>query len=121
MYSITFWEAISYSDTKVLLISSTILFNCCSISPSLIPFPSKKLKIEFLRCPCKNLYNSDEIFSCFSLSILAIVSLSLQNTLGIIGVPRYSPIRASICFFIRGVNWREVGLPSPKFSSRYLN
>ena len=101
--------------------SSTILFNCCSIRPSLIPFPSRKLRIEFLRCPCRNLYSSEDIFNCFSLSILFIVSLSLQNTLGIIGVPRYSPIKASICFFIRGVNCIEVGLPSPKFSSRYLN
>ena len=32
---------------------------------------------------------------------------------GIIGVPRNSPIKASTCFLIRGVNSTEVGLPIP--------
>jgi hypothetical protein len=45
---------------------------------------------------------------------------SLQETLGIIGVPRYSPIKASICFLIRGINSTDVGCPIPKFSSKDL-
>nr|DAP08573.1 MAG TPA: hypothetical protein [Bacteriophage sp.] len=49
IYSITFYAAISYSDTNVLFISSTILFNCYSMRPSLIFFPSIKLRTEFLR------------------------------------------------------------------------
>jgi hypothetical protein len=49
------------------------------------------------------------------------VSESLQDTLGRIGVPKYSPTKASTCFFSKGVNSTEVGLPMPKFSSRYLN
>nr|DAH58412.1 MAG TPA: hypothetical protein [Bacteriophage sp.] len=98
-----------------------ILFNCCSIRVSVIFFPSIKLKIEFFRCAVKYLCISEIIFNCFSLSILFRVSVSLQYTLGIIGVPRYSPIRASICFLIRGVNSKDVGFPMPKFSSKYLN
>jgi hypothetical protein len=49
------------------------------------------------------------------------VSESLQEILGSIGVPKYSPTKASTCFFNNGVNSTEVGLPIPKFSSRYLN
>jgi hypothetical protein len=49
------------------------------------------------------------------------VSESLQDTLGRIGVPKYSPTKASTCFFSKGVNSTAVGLPRPKFSSRYLN
>ena len=64
---------------------------------------------------------SSTIFSCFSLAILEIVSESLHVILGKIGVSRYSPIKASICFLINGVNSIEVGLPIPKFSSKYLN
>jgi len=37
------------------------------------------------------------------------------------GVPKYSPIKASTCLRIRGVNSTAVGFPIPKFSSRYLN
>jgi hypothetical protein len=36
-------------------------------------------------------------------------------------VPKYSPIKASMCFLTIGVNLTDVGLPIPKFSSRYLN
>jgi len=61
------------------------------------------------------------IFNCLSLNILFIVVESLQDTFGIIGVSKYSPIRASICFLIRGINSTDVGCPIPKFSSRYLN
>nr|DAG30395.1 MAG TPA: hypothetical protein [Bacteriophage sp.]DAV59988.1 MAG TPA: hypothetical protein [Caudoviricetes sp.]DAX00488.1 MAG TPA: hypothetical protein [Bacteriophage sp.] len=50
--------------------------------------------------------------------ILLMVSESLQEIFGRIGVPRYSPTRASTCFFSNGVNSTEVGLPIPKFSSR---
>jgi hypothetical protein len=53
--------------------------------------------------------------------MLEIVFLSLQVTLGNIGTPKYSPIKASTCFLINGVNSTEVGLPIPKFSSKYLN
>jgi hypothetical protein len=48
------------------------------------------------------------------------VFVSLHDTLGIIGVPKYSPIKASICFLIKGINSTEVGLPIPKFSSKDL-
>jgi hypothetical protein len=50
-----------------------------------------------------------------------IVLSSLQEILGSIGVPKYSPINASTCLRIRGVNSIDVGLPNPKFSSKYLN
>jgi hypothetical protein len=53
--------------------------------------------------------------------MLFIVSLSLQNTFGIIGVPKYSPIIASTCFLISGVKVIVVGVLVPNFSSRYLN
>jgi hypothetical protein len=53
--------------------------------------------------------------------ILVTVSLSLHVTLGKIGVPKYSPIKASICFLISGINLTDVGFPIPKFSSKYLN
>jgi hypothetical protein len=61
------------------------------------------------------------MYSCFSLSIAPIVLVSLHYTFGMIGVPKYSPTKASICFLINGINMTEVGLPKPKFSSRYLN
>jgi hypothetical protein len=113
MYSITSCAAISYSDTNVLLISSMILFSYCSTKPSLIFLPFTKLRREFLRCFCKYLLSSEAILSYFSLSILLIVSLSLQDTFGIIGVPRYSPIKASICFLISGVKCKVVGVLVP--------
>lgn len=49
------------------------------------------------------------------------VVLSLQDTLAIVGTSKYSPSKASTCFFISGVNSTEVGLPIPKLSSKYLN
>jgi len=106
---------------KLVFISSISLFNYSSIAPSVIDFPSIKRNIDFFRSDLRNCCISFSIFNCFSLSILFKVFESLQYTLGIIGVPRYSPIKASICFFISGVNSIEVGLPIPKFSSRYLN
>nr|DAH11814.1 MAG TPA: hypothetical protein [Caudoviricetes sp.] len=42
----------------------------------------------------------------------------MQETFGSIGVPRYSPTKASTCFLSSGVNSTDVGLPIPKFSSR---
>jgi hypothetical protein len=42
-----------------------------------------------------------------------IVSLSLQDILGIIGVPKYSPINTSICFLINGVKCKVVGVFFP--------
>ncbi|MGM9532171.1 hypothetical protein [Intestinibacter sp.] len=45
----------------------------------------------------------------------------MHDTFGRIGVPRYSPTKASTCFFNSGVNSTDVGLPIPKFSSKYLN
>jgi hypothetical protein len=45
----------------------------------------------------------------------------LQDTFGIIGVSKYSPIRASMCFLMSGINSTAVGYPIPKFSSKYLN
>ena len=69
----------------------------------------------------KNLVTPFAISKDFSLVMALIVSLSLQLTFGKIGVPKYSPIKASMCFLTIGVNLTEVGLPIPKFSSRYLN
>jgi hypothetical protein len=54
-----------------------------------------------------------EIFNYFSLNILLIVLVSLQETLGSIGTSRYSPIKASTCFLIKGTNSTEVGCPIP--------
>nr|DAK03727.1 MAG TPA: hypothetical protein [Bacteriophage sp.] len=45
----------------------------------------------------------------------------MQDTFGSNGISKYSPIKASTCFLISGVNSIEVGLPIPKFSSKYLN
>jgi hypothetical protein len=59
--------------------------------------------------------------SCFSLWILLRVFSSLQETLGLIGRVKNSPTKASMCFLIRGVNEMEVGLPKPKFSSKWRN
>jgi len=53
--------------------------------------------------------------------MLLIVSESLQNIFGIIGVPKYSPINASTCFLIKGVKCKLVGVFAPYTSSRYLN
>ena len=39
--------------------------------------------------------------------------LDFQKILGIIGVPKYSPIKASICFLINGVKFRVVGVLTP--------
>jgi hypothetical protein len=58
------------------------------------------------------------ISNCLSLAILLIVLVSLHETFGKIGVPKYSPTKASTCFFSKGVNSTDVGLPIPKFSSR---
>jgi len=121
IYSITFYAAISYSEMKLLFISSTILLSYYSTKPSFILFPSIKLRIEFLRCFYRYPCSLEAIFNCFSLFILLIVSLSLQITLGIIGVPKYSPIKASICFLINGVKCKVVGVLAPYTSSRYLN
>jgi len=44
------------------------------------------------------------MYNSFSLVILLIVAESLQDTLGKIGVVIYSPTKASICFFISGIN-----------------
>jgi hypothetical protein len=48
-----------------------------------------------------------------SLKIFVNVLLSLQDTLGLGFVVRYSPTIASICFFVNGVNPIEVGFPTP--------
>jgi hypothetical protein len=53
--------------------------------------------------------------------MLVRVYSSLQETLAIVGTSKYSPSNASTCFLINGVNSTCVGLPIPKFSSRYLN
>ena len=45
----------------------------------------------------------------------------LQYILGSIGVPKYSPIKASMCFLIRGVKCMVVGVLTPYTSSKYLN
>jgi hypothetical protein len=37
----------------------------------------------------------------------------LQDTLCKIGISKYSPIKASICFLIRGMKSTEVGYPIP--------
>nr|DAF44335.1 MAG TPA: hypothetical protein [Podoviridae sp. ct8Lf7] len=78
-------------------------------------------KIEFVRWSFRNFTIPSVIFNYFSLVIFVIVSESLQDILGSIGVPRYSPTRASTCFFNSGVNSTDVGEPIPKFSSKYLN
>nr|DAE31152.1 MAG TPA: hypothetical protein [virus sp. ctML55]DAW92003.1 MAG TPA: hypothetical protein [Bacteriophage sp.] len=80
--------------------------------------PSINLRIELLKWSFKNFTIPLVISSYFSLVILLIVSESLQEIFGSIGVPKYSPTRASTCFFNKGVNSTEVGLPIPKFSSR---
>jgi hypothetical protein len=61
----------------------------------------------------RSLNTSSLILSCFSLKILFIVSSSLQDTFGIIGVFKNSPIKASTCFLIKGMNLIEVGYPIP--------
>jgi len=45
--------------------------------------------------------------------MLFIVSVSLQETFGRIGISKYSPTKASICFLISGVNSTAVGYPIP--------
>jgi hypothetical protein len=45
--------------------------------------------------------------------MLLIVLASLQDIFGSIGVSKYSPTKASICFFSNGVNSTDVGLPIP--------
>nr|DAR42975.1 MAG TPA: hypothetical protein [Caudoviricetes sp.] len=45
--------------------------------------------------------------------MLDIVLLSLHDIFGIIGVPKYSPIKASICFLINGVKCKVVGVLVP--------
>jgi hypothetical protein len=100
---------------------STIFLSSSSIKESSVFFPSIKLKIEFFSLLLKASYNSLFIFNYFSLSMAVIVSLSLQEIFGIIGVPRYSPIRASTCFLIKGVKCKVVGVLAPYTSSKYLN
>jgi len=51
--------------------------------------------------------------SSFSRVILLKVAESLQDTLGNIGVPKYSPTKASTCFLIKGMNSTDVGFPIP--------
>jgi hypothetical protein len=84
-------------------------------------FPSINDSKEFLTLAAKNSCICCVIFICFSLSILVIVDESLQDTFGIIGVPKYSPTSASICFLINGINSTAVGFPIPKLSCKYLN
>jgi hypothetical protein len=80
---------------------------------SVISFPSANCSKEFLKCLWKKFDISFEISNYFSLKMLFIVPLSLQDTFGIIGVPKYSPNKASTCFLISGINSTEVGLPIP--------
>ena len=61
------------------------------------------------------------ISNYLSLLIKEIVSESLHDIFGNVGISRYSPTNASTCFFVSGVNSTDVGFPIPKFSSRYLN
>jgi len=121
MYSTTFCPAISYSEIKFSLISSTNLSNYSFIFRSYMSLPPSIRKRLFLRLFCRRLAHSAAILSCFSLNILLIVLVSLQETLGRIGTFKYSPTNASICFLIRGINSTAVGYPIPKFSSKYLN
>jgi len=79
-------------------------------SISLFPSNLNKLLLRFL---FKRFAHSVAIFNYFSLNMLLIVSESLQETLGRIGTPKYSPTRASICFLIKGINSTEVGCPIP--------
>jgi hypothetical protein len=67
----------------------------------------------FFKFACKKLAISSAIFNCFSLYILFIVSVSLQETLGYIGRSKYSPIKASTCFLINGMKETSVGCPIP--------
>ena len=102
-------------------ISSLILSICYLIALSVVSLPSKNANNVVFKWSFKNLVTPCAIYKDFSLVIALMVSLSLQLTFGKIGVPRYSPIKASMCFLTIGVILTEVGLPIPKFSSRYLN
>jgi hypothetical protein len=53
------------------------------------------------------------ILISFSRVILLNVAESLQDTFGNIGVPKYSPTKASMCFLINGINSTDVGFPIP--------
>ena len=121
IYSTIFCPAISYSEIKFSLISSITLSNYSFIfksTKSLLPMIRKRL---FLRLFCRSFAHSAAIDSCFSLNILLIVLVSLQETFGKIGTSIYSPTKASTCFLIKGINSTAVGYPIPKFSSKYLN
>jgi hypothetical protein len=121
MYSTIFCPAISYSEIKFSFISSINLSNYSFIFRSCISLLPSIRKRLFLRLFCRRLQHSAAIFNCFSLNILLIVLVSLQETFGSIGTSKYSPTKASICFLIKGINSTAVGYPIPKFSSKYLN
>jgi len=63
----------------------------------------------FFKLLYNRLKHSLAIFNYFSLKILFIVSSSLQETFGSIGTSKYSPTKASTCFFIKGINSTDVG------------
>jgi len=75
-------------------------------------FPRTLSKL-FLRFLYNRLKHSVDTFNYFSLNILFTVSSSLQEILGRIGISKYSPTRASICFLIKGINSTDVGYPIP--------
>jgi hypothetical protein len=113
MYSTTFYPAISYSEIKFSLMSSINLSNYSFIFKSIISLLPINLNRLFLRLFYNRLKHSVAIFNYFSLNILLIVFSSLQETFGSIGTSKYSPIRASTCFLIRGMNSTDVGYPIP--------
>jgi len=113
IYSTIFYPAISYSDIKFSFISSINLSNCSLIFKSCKSFYPSILNKLFLRLFYNKVAHSEATLICFSLNILLIVSLSLQETLGRIGMFRYSPTKASTCFLIKGINSTDVGCPIP--------
>jgi hypothetical protein len=121
--STTFYAAISYSDSKLYCKSSVnSTMSYLIVGSVILSSPLEKLSIIlFFSLFYKKSKVSLNIYICFSLFILLMVSESLQVTLGSMGVPKYSPTNASICFLIKGINSTLVGFPIPKFSSIYLN
>jgi len=113
IYSTIFYPAISYSEIKFSLISSISLSNCYLMFKSYISWEFNILNKLFFRFAWRSLAHSAEIFNCFSLNILWIVSSSLQETFGCIGTSKYSPIKASTCFLISGIKAISVGCPIP--------
>jgi len=113
MYWIIFYPAISYSEIKFSFISSINLSNYSFIFRSIISLLPKIRKRLFFKLCCKRFADSEAIFNCFSLNILLIVLVSLQEILGNIGTSKYSPTRASTCFLIKGINSTDVGYPIP--------